>query len=80
MNLQLGADPCLKVFHFFFKGAGIPRAPKKTKTTKEANEAAGEADMEAAMDEEEYEDLEEEDDESEIEDQFVDRMTFINDL
>ena len=63
------------VAHFFFKGAGIPRAAKKKKPTKEENEQE-EADMEAAMldaeEEMDMEDMEMEDDEeSEVEDQYV---------
>eukprot|EP00438_Fugacium_kawagutii_P027375 Skav211471 [mRNA] locus=scaffold1118:57574:78397:- [translate_table: standard] len=67
------------VFHFFFKGAGIPRAPKKkkTETNEEGQDEAlkqDDADVEAAMlGEEDFDEMEMEmdDDESEIENQYV---------
>ena len=58
--------------HFFFKGAGIPRAVKKKKEEVEKENVTGEADMEEGMlDNEDMEDMDMEDEESEVEDQYV---------
>ena len=60
--------------HFFFKGAGIPRAVKKKKEEPNKENVTEEADMEAAMLAEEdmdMEDMDMEDEESEVEDQYV---------
>lgn len=62
------------VAHFFFKGAGIPRAVKKKKEEPNKENVTEEADMEAAMLGEEdmdMEDMDMDDEESEVEDQYV---------